>query len=95
VFCSAGILASSITSNQIIAFILGAFLCFLLYTGFDSLSSMMSTASGALFVRQLGIVYHYEALSKGLVDSRDVIYFVSTGFLMLAISKLILGSRQW
>ena len=95
VFCSAGILASSITSNQIIAFILGAFLCFLLYAGFDSLASMMSTASGALFVRQLGIVYHYEALSKGLIDSRDIIYFISTSVLMLAISKLILGSRQW
>lgn len=95
VFCSAGILASSITSNQIIAFILGAFLCFLLYAGFDSLASMTSTASGALFVRQLGIVYHYEALSKGLIDSRDVIYFMSTSVLMLAISKLILGSRQW
>ncbi len=95
VFCSAGISASSISSNQIIAFILGAFLCFLLYAGFDSLASMMSTASGALFVRQLGIVYHYEALSKGLIDSRDVIYFISTSVLMLAISKLILGSRQW
>lgn len=95
VFCSAGILASSITSNQIIAFILGAFICFLLYAGFDSLASLSSTATSALFVRQLGIVYHYEALSKGLIDSRDVIYFASVTFLMLAITKLILGSRQW
>jgi ABC-2 type transport system permease protein len=95
VFCSAGMLASSITSNQIIAFILAAFLCFMLYSGFDSLASMIAAAPEALFVRQLGIVYHYESLSKGLIDSRDVVYFISVSFLMLSITKLILGSRQW
>jgi ABC-2 type transport system permease protein len=95
VFCSIGILASSLTTNQIVAFILAAFFCFILYSGFDSLSSLMSSGSQALQVKQLGIVYHYEAMSKGLVDSRDVIYFFSLIGLVILCTKTVLGSRQW
>src|SRR5262249_18221808 len=76
-FCSIGILASSLSNNQIVAFILGAFLCFLLYSGFESVSALATDSSTALTIRQLGMVYHYEAMSKGLVDSRDLIYFGS------------------
>lgn len=93
VFCATGLLASSITSNQIVAFILAAFLCFIVYSGFDSVSSL--TGSAGLFIKQLGILYHYESLSKGLIDSRDVVYFLSiTGFILL-ITKTIISSRQW
>lgn len=95
VFCAIGILASSVTPNQIVAFILAAFLCFIFFTGFDSLAALFSSATQVLMVRQLGILYHYEALSKGLIDSRDLIYFLSVITLMLSITKLILGSRQW
>lgn len=95
VFCAIGILASSITSNQIVAFILSAFLCFIFFSGFDSLSTLSAAAGNALLIKQLGIAYHYESLSKGLIDSRDVLYFLSVAFLMLSITKLILGSRQW
>ena len=95
VFCAAGILASSITPNQIIAFILAAFLCFILFTGFDSLSSLITAADGAFFLKQLGLVFHYESMSKGLIDSRDLLYFVSVIFVMLSCTRLILGSRQW
>lgn len=95
VFCSVGILASSITPNQIVAFISSAFLCYLLFSGFDSVASINLWASQALLVKQLGILYHYESLSKGLIDSRDVVYFISVMFLMLLITKIILGSRSW
>jgi ABC-2 type transport system permease protein len=95
VFCSVGILASSVTTNQIIAFILAAFSCFLLYAGFESLSSLMNSGSEALLVKQLGIGYHYETLSKGLVDSRDVLYFISVIVFMLMLTKVTVGSRQW
>lgn len=95
VFCAIGILASSITSNQIVAFILSAFLCFIFFSGFDSLSTLSAAAGNVLLIKQLGIAYHYESLSKGLIDSRDVLYFLSVAFLMLSITKLILGSRQW
>lgn len=95
VFCSVGIVASSITSNQIVAFILAAFLCFLVFSGFESISTLNVWSSNTLLIKQFGILYHYEALSKGLIDSRDVIYFISVGGLMLLISKTILSSRSW
>ncbi|MFD1000988.1 gliding motility-associated ABC transporter permease subunit GldF [Ohtaekwangia kribbensis] len=95
VFCSVGIFASSITPNQIVAFIVAAFLCFILFTGFESLATLNVWSAYALVIKQLGIVYHYESLSKGLVDSRDVLYFLSVIFLLLSATKLILGSRQW
>lgn len=95
VFCSVGIMASAITRNQIVAFILAAFLCFLLYAGFDSISTINVWSVQALFIKQLGMLYHYEALGKGLIDSRDLVYFFSTAFLFLMITKLIVGSRSW
>jgi ABC-2 type transport system permease protein len=95
VFCAVGILSSSVTANQIVAFIVAAFLCFVLFTGFDSLAGLPVWGAQALAVRQLGIVYHYDALSKGLIDSRDILYFFSVMFLMLSLTKLTLGSRQW
>lgn len=95
VFCSVGIVASSITSNQIVSFILAAFLCFIVFSGFESMSTLNVWSANALLIKQFGILYHYEALSKGLIDSRDVIYFISVGALMLLISKIILSSRSW
>ncbi|HEY3429326.1 MAG TPA: gliding motility-associated ABC transporter permease subunit GldF [Cyclobacteriaceae bacterium] len=95
VFCAVGMVASSITSNQIVAFILAAFLCFMLFTGFDSMASLNVWSANTLFIKQLGILYHFDALSKGLIDSRDVIYFISVGAFMLLISKTILSARSW
>ena len=93
IFCSIGILASSLTSNQIVAFILAAFFCFIFYTGFDSLSSF--GGSNALLIKQFGILFHYESLSKGLIDSRDVIYaFTLTGIFVLS-TIIIVRSRLW
>jgi ABC-2 type transport system permease protein len=94
-FCAVGIFASCITPNQIVAFIVAAFLCFLLFSGFDSVSTLGFWLGDALQVKQLGILYHYESMSRGLIDTRDVIYFWSVIFLMLSITKLILSSRQW
>lgn len=95
VFCSVGIVASSITSSQIVAFILAAFLCFLVFTGFESMSTLNVWSTNTLLIKQFGILYHYEALSKGLIDSRDVIYFISVIAVMLLISKIILSARSW
>lgn len=95
IFCSIGLLASSSTPNQIVAFILAAFLCFIIFTGFHSLSSLPALASVAVGVKQLGILNHYETLSKGLIDSRDVIYFISVTALLLLFTKTILSARTW
>lgn len=93
IFCAIGICTSSLTNNQIVSFILAAFLSIIFYNGFDALSTLTSNA--ALTIKQLGILYHYESLSKGLIDSRDVIYFISVTGLMLLCAKTVIGSRQW
>lgn len=95
VFCSIGILASSATSNQIVSFIMAAFLCFTFYTGFDSASALFGSGEQVLFVKQLGILYHYESMSRGLIDSRDLIYFISLAGVMLLSAKTVLSSRSW
>ena len=94
-FCSIGIFSSAITTNQIISFIVAAFLCFLLYTGFDSLATLLSGGAQSLLMKQFGVLYHYESISKGLIDSRDLIYFLSIIGLMIISTKTVLGSRQW
>ncbi len=95
VFCSIGMLASSLTTNQIVAFILGAFLCFLFFTGFDSLAALNTWSAQALFLKQLGILHHYEAMGKGLIDTRDLVYFFSVVFVFLLSTKTVIGSRSW
>jgi ABC-2 type transport system permease protein len=95
VFTAIGIFASSISENQIVSFIVAAFLCFLWFAGFSALGSLSSTGAWTYLVSQLGLDYHYNALSKGLVDSRNVIYFMSVIFLMLLATRLVLESRKW
>jgi ABC-2 type transport system permease protein len=95
VFCSVGVLASALTRNQIIAFIMAAFFCFILFSGFESLAALNVWASYSLLVKQLGLLEHYNSLGKGLVDSRDVIFFLSVIVIMLSLTKLSLSSRQW
>jgi ABC-2 type transport system permease protein len=95
VFCSVGILASSITPNQIVSFILAAFLCYLLFSGFDSLALLNVWSANALLIKQAGLLYHYDSLGKGLVDSRDLVYFISVIGLMLLITRINLGARTW
>lgn len=95
VFCSIGIFASSITPNQIVSFITAAFLCLIFYSGFDSFSSLVAEGTLALQIRQLGILAHYDSMSRGLIDSRDLFYFISLTGLMLLLTKTVLSSRQW
>jgi ABC-2 type transport system permease protein len=94
-FTAIGIFSSSITKDQIVAFVLAVFLCFVLYFGFEGLSRLDETADWAYFVKQIGIDFHYTALSKGLIDSRNIIYFVSAITLMLFSTKIVLESRKW
>jgi ABC-2 type transport system permease protein len=95
VFTATGILASSLTINQIVAFIGGVFLCFIFYNGFDAAASLNISASASLFVKQMGLLYHFDAAAKGLIDTRDLFYFLSVTVLLLLITKTILASRQW
>ena len=95
VFVSIGLLASSITENQVVSFILAVFLCFVLYSGLSSVASIDVWGSFSLVLEQLSILYHYGSLSKGLIDMRDIIYFLSVIVVMLLLTNLILKARKW
>ena len=95
VFTSIGIFASSLTENQVIAFILAVFLCFFLYTGFGSIAGLGVWGKAGYFVHQLGILYHYEAMSRGLIDSRNLVYFLTVIVLMVLLTQWVLNSRKW
>lgn len=95
VFCAAGILASLLSANQIVAFVLAAFFCYFLFSGFDSIAALMQWSELSLRLKQMGLLYHYEALGRGVVDSRDVVYLISLTALLLLSAKTILSSRTW
>lgn len=95
VFAAIGVFASSISNNQIISFVIAIFLCFIFYTGFESIASIPALVSYSYTISQLGIAHHYAAISKGLVDSRDVLYFISVIAIMVLATKLVLRSRKW
>ena len=95
IFTAIGIFASAITENQIVSFILAVFLSFLIYAGFDYIASVNVWESVSYFISYLGIAFHYNALSKGLIDSRDILYFLSVIALMVLGTKLVLESRKW
>ncbi|MEQ8533048.1 MAG: gliding motility-associated ABC transporter permease subunit GldF [Imperialibacter sp.] len=92
-FTAIGLMASSLSENQIIAFILAVFLCFFLFTGFTSIAAINVWGSYSLFLEQLGMLTHYNSLSKGLLDSRDIVYFLSVIFIFLLITRLKLNQR--
>src|SRR5258706_14302289 len=74
VFTSVGLCASSFTNNTVVAFISSAFVCLLLYTGFEALSSLPVFANGwDYYIEMLGINFHYKSISKGVIDIRDII----------------------
>ena len=95
VFTAIGIWASSMTENQVIAFILAVFLCFILYTGFSSIAALDFWGKAAFYIEQLGILYHYDAMSRGLIDSRNLVYFSTVITLMILLTQLVLNSRKW
>lgn len=96
VFVAIGMFCSSITNNQIIAFMLGLFLCGFFYDAFASLARLpIFYGKSDSIVEALGISHHYASISRGLVDSRDMMYFFSMIIAFLACTKFALEKRKW
>jgi ABC-2 type transport system permease protein len=94
-YVSIGLFASSLTDSQIVSFILSLFLCFFLYIGFDSLSSLALFGKVDMLLQQIGMQAHYTSMSRGVLDTRDLVYFLSiSGFFML-LTHLKIRSRTW
>lgn len=95
-FTAIGIFCSTLSSNQIVAFILSASLCAASYWLFDILSDFPIFSNGLdYFIQELGINAHYKSISRGILDTRDVIYFLSVIILFLGGTKTVLESRKW
>jgi ABC-2 type transport system permease protein len=94
VFSAIGICASSFTNNAVVAFIISLIGCALLYYGFNAISKLPVLNGGAdYYIEMAGIDFHYSSVSRGVIDTRDVIYFVSITSLLLLITERNLKSK--
>ncbi len=94
-FAAMGIFASSLTKNQIVAFLAGSFLCFFFYWAFYYLSKLpVFFGRTDDFIQRLGIDYHYVSMSRGVLDTRDVMYFIAFTGVALIMTLLVIKRKQ-
>ena len=94
VYTAVGICASSFTNNTVVAFIAAAFICFILYNGFEAISKLPIFKPGwDYYIEMLGINFHYKSISRGVVELRDIIYFLGLIVLLLLITQRNLMKR--
>ncbi|MEO6731778.1 MAG: ABC transporter permease subunit [Ferruginibacter sp.] len=94
VFAAIGLCCSSFTNNAVVAFLISAFACVILYFGFNAVSKLpVFQAKADYYIEMLGIDFHYRSVSRGLLDSRDIIYFGSLILLFLLITEKKLLKR--
>ena len=94
-FVAIGMFASSITDNQIISFIVAVFLCGFLYIGFDFIYSFALFGKVDLLIKSLGMNDHYQSMSRGVLDTRDMIYFLGLISFFILLSRYSIERRKW
>lgn len=94
-FVSIGLFASSVSGNTIVSFIIAVFLSLFVYVGFDFIHSLELFGPFDLFIKSLGINTHYTSMSRGVIDTRDVVYFISLIAFFILITRLSIESRKW
>jgi ABC-2 type transport system permease protein len=93
-FAAVGVFCSSLTANQVVGFLISLFACYLFYTGFEQLSKLPKFSQGIdYYLSMIGMQFHYNSISRGLIDSRDVIYFLSVIILFISLTRFSLSSR--
>ncbi len=95
IYVSIGIFSSSLTENQIVSFIIALVLCFIFYNGIDAISQLAGSNQLGNSIANFGIDQHYESISRGVVDSRDILYFLSVNAIFIFLTKIVLVSRKW
>lgn len=93
VYCAIGIFTSAISNNQIVAFITAVFACFIVYYGFEGISNYEIAGISNLAIENLGIKAHFNSISRGVIDTRDLVYFFSATLLFLFFTKLTLTKK--
>ncbi|HPT14363.1 MAG TPA: gliding motility-associated ABC transporter permease subunit GldF [Bacteroidales bacterium] len=94
-FTAIGIFASSVSGNQIVSFLIAVFLSGFIYIGFEFIYSLSLFGRIDLFIQQLGISAHYASMSRGVIDTRDIIYFLSLIAVFLMLTRFNLERRKW
>ncbi len=90
-----GLFSSSLTDNQIVAFIVAVLLCFFFFTGFEMLSGLPVPLRVEELLLYLGINEHYRSISRGVVDTRDIVYFLALIAFFVFLTRTVLQSRKW
>ena len=94
VYVAVGVFASSISDNQVVAFMIAAVLCFALFIGFNFIGALFTNGATSQFITSLGIDYHYKSISRGVIDSRNLLYFIVVSTIFLWLSKIILERKR-
>ena len=94
IYVAIGIFASSLTDNQIISFIVAALLCFFFYAGFDIISGMANSGNTETFISSLGINAHYESMSRGVIDSRDIVYYLVVVAIFIFLTQTVIDRKK-
>lgn len=93
VFASIGIFASSLTSHQMVAFVWGVFISFLMYFGLTALVQLNIMSPFALFLEEMSLSFHYQSMSRGVIDSQNLAYFLTIIVLMLGLTGLMIKRK--
>jgi ABC-2 type transport system permease protein len=91
-YTAIGIFTSTLSDNQIVAFLLSVFLCFFFYFGFDGIATYLPSLEN--FISNLGMNSHFKSMSRGVIDTRDLMYFVSITILFLSLTVFKLKSLK-
>jgi ABC-2 type transport system permease protein len=95
VYTSIGVFSSLLTNNQIVAFILSVVLIFIFFYGIDALGTVFAGTKTEYILQNFSINRHYKSISRGVIDTRDLVYFLSLSVIFILITKFKLQSRKW
>jgi len=93
-YTAIGVFASSLTNNQITAFIVAVFLCFFLFFAFEGINDFKLFGNSTYGIEYLGISYHYKSMSRGVLDTRDLVYFLSLIILFISLTYFKINSNK-
>jgi ABC-2 type transport system permease protein len=93
-YISIGLFTSTLTENQIVAFILGIVICFFLFYGLEGVATVIPDGEVSLFLKNLGMKAHFTNISKGVLDTRDFIFFLSICLFFLYLTVVKLKNRN-
>lgn len=93
-FSALGILASSLSSNQIMAYLIGILLCFVMYFGIEQLASYKLLGAADFILQNIGFYQHFTSFTRGLIDTRDVFYFILIVLICLKIAEFSVSKKK-